>query len=128
MVILLDPIDLQLLEKRRLPGRFRRLSMVGSIQGRVVLIFVTNTKSSQREIIRKYIPSFVFHIFNWTFISFIQSILLFAIAAPTYTLLLTTQFEPDLSSADIAFVAIELGLILTEYIADQQQWGMNSSP
>ena len=102
--------------------------MVGSIQGRVVLIFVTNTKSSQREIIRKYIPSFVFHIFNWTFISFIQSILLFAIAAPTYTLLLTTQFEPDLSSADIAFVAIELGLILTEYIADQQQWGMNSSP
>jgi steroid 5-alpha reductase family enzyme len=79
----------------------------------------------QREIIRKNVPKAVFHVFNWTFISFIQSILLFLLAAPAYILLLATKFEPDLSSADVAYVAIELGLILTEYLADEQQWGKN---
>lgn len=79
-----------------------------------------------REVIRQYIPKFAFHVFNWTFISFIQSILLFLIAAPAYTILLASTIEPDLTSADIASVAIELALILTEYIADQQQWGKHA--
>ncbi|KAK4146969.1 uncharacterized protein C8A04DRAFT_9298 [Dichotomopilus funicola] len=78
------------------------------------------------EIIRQYIPKFAFHVFNWTFISFIQSILLFLIAAPVYTILLASTIEPDLTSADIASVAIELALILTEYIADEQQWGKHA--
>jgi steroid 5-alpha reductase family enzyme len=73
-------------------------------------------------IVRRQVPKIAFHILNWTFISFMQSILLFLIAAPAYTLLLATQFEPELSSADLAFTAIELGLILTEWFADQQQW------
>lgn len=71
-------------------------------------------------------PKFAFHLFNWTFISFIQSILLFALAAPVYTLLLSTQFEPNLTSGDFAYVSVELGLILIEWFADQQQWGMNN--
>ncbi|KAL2168188.1 hypothetical protein VTG60DRAFT_305 [Thermothelomyces hinnuleus] len=79
------------------------------------------------EIIRQQVPKVVFHIFNWTFISFIQSILLFAIAAPVYTILLASTIEPDLSSADIASVAVELGLILIEYIADEQQWVYQSA-
>jgi steroid 5-alpha reductase family enzyme len=62
-------------------------------------------------------------VFNWTFISFIQSILLFAIAAPVYIILLASTIEPGLTSADVAYVSIELGLILTEWFADQQQWG-----
>lgn len=66
----------------------------------------------------------MFHLFNWTFISFIQSILLFLIAAPVYVILLASTIEPEVSSADIAFLAIELGLVLTEYLADHQQWGM----
>lgn len=66
----------------------------------------------------------MFHLFNWTFISFIQSILLFLIAAPVYVILLASTIEPDVGSADIAFLAIELGLVLTEYLADHQQWGM----
>jgi steroid 5-alpha reductase family enzyme len=70
----------------------------------------------------------VFHVFNWTFISFIQSVLLFMIAAPVYPILLASTIDSDLTSADIAAVAMELGLILTEYIADEQQWGMSKPP
>ncbi|KAL2156046.1 hypothetical protein VTH82DRAFT_791 [Thermothelomyces myriococcoides] len=79
------------------------------------------------EIIRQHVPRIVFHVFNWTFISFIQSILLFAISAPAYIILLASTIEPDLSSADIASVAFELGLILVEYIADEQQWVYQSA-
>lgn len=77
----------------------------------------------KREIIQKQVPKIVFHIFNWTFISFIQSILLFLLAAPVYTIMLATHFEPNVTSADLAYVAVELGLVLIEWFADQQQWG-----
>ncbi|KAK5664057.1 hypothetical protein OQA88_271 [Cercophora sp. LCS_1] len=79
------------------------------------------------EIIRKHVPKALFHVFNWTFISFIQSILLFMLAAPVYTILLTAQFEPDVTHADLAYVAVELGLILTEWFADQQQWDFHGA-
>ncbi|KAK4217970.1 hypothetical protein QBC37DRAFT_413654 [Rhypophila decipiens] len=79
------------------------------------------------EIIRQYVPKFVFHVFNWTFISFIQSVLLYALAVPVYTLLLSTQFEPNLTSADFAYLAVELGLVLTEWFADQQQWDFHGA-
>ena len=76
-----------------------------------------------REIVRRQIPKSAFHVFNWTFISFIQSILLFLIAAPVYNILLASTIEPNATGADMVYVAIELGLILTEYFADDQQWG-----
>jgi steroid 5-alpha reductase family enzyme len=79
------------------------------------------------EIVRQHVPKAVFHVFNWTFISFIQSILLFLIAAPAYTVLLASTIEPQLTSADLAYMAIELGLVLTEYIADEQQWTYQSA-
>lgn len=81
--------------------------------------------AQSREIIRRYIPKAVFHVFNWTFISFIQSILLFLIAAPVYVILLASKIEPEITSSDIAYLAMELGLVLVEHIADQQQWGMS---
>jgi steroid 5-alpha reductase family enzyme len=65
----------------------------------------------------------VFHIFNWIFISFIQSILVFLLSAPVYSLLLAAQFEPEITTSDIAYIAVELGLIVIEAVADQQQWG-----
>lgn len=74
-------------------------------------------------IIRKYVGSFLFHVFNWTFISFIQSILLFLLAAPVYPILLSTQFEPEIQGSDLAFVALDVGLVIFEVFADQQQWG-----
>ncbi|KAL1873451.1 hypothetical protein VTK73DRAFT_949 [Phialemonium thermophilum] len=79
------------------------------------------------EIIRSKVPSFLFHIFNWTFISFIQSVLLFAIAAPVYPVLLSTKFDPKITSADIAYLVVELGLILIEVFADQQQWNFQNA-
>lgn len=69
-------------------------------------------------------PKSVFHVFNWTFISFVQSILLFLLAAPVYTILLASTVEPDVTSSDMAYLAVELGLLLLEHLADQQQWGM----
>lgn len=69
------------------------------------------------------LPKWAFHILNWTFISFIQSVLLYMLASPAYVLLLATQFEPELTTADIGFTIMELGLILIEFIADHQQWG-----
>ncbi|RYP83222.1 hypothetical protein DL769_001418 [Monosporascus sp. CRB-8-3] len=74
------------------------------------------------EIIRGKVPPALFFIFNITFISFIQSILLSLLAAPTYVILLTTQFEPEITTADLAYFAIELLLILSEWFSDQQQW------
>lgn len=72
-------------------------------------------------------PAWVFHIFNWTFISFIQSALLFALSAPTYVILLASQLEPDLKPTDYAFIAAELALIAGEFIADQQQWNYHGA-
>ena len=78
-----------------------------------------------REIIRGQVPSWAFHILNWTFISFIQSILLFALAAPAYIVLLSTKFEPGLTDLDMSFLSVGLGLIVIEIFADQEQWGMS---
>ncbi|KAI0002818.1 DUF1295-domain-containing protein [Xylariaceae sp. FL0662B] len=74
------------------------------------------------EIVRGYVPPPLFFVFNVTFISFYQSVLLFFLAAPTYIILLASQFEKEATTADFAFTAIELGLILSEWFSDQQQW------
>ncbi|KIH92200.1 hypothetical protein SPBR_02885 [Sporothrix brasiliensis 5110] len=74
------------------------------------------------EIVKNAVPKWLFHIFNLTFIAFFQSVLLFAIAAPAYTLLLTGTIERDLTFADAAFAAVEICIVAFEYVADQQQW------
>ncbi|OTB08359.1 hypothetical protein M426DRAFT_316983 [Hypoxylon sp. CI-4A] len=74
------------------------------------------------EIIRGKVPPVLFFIFNITFISFIQSILLFLLAAPTYIILLASNFEQQVTAADLAFASIQLGLVLSEWFSDQQQW------
>lgn len=67
-------------------------------------------------------PAFFF-LLNVTFISFLQSILLFLLAAPTYIVLLASKFEQDITAADISFTVVQLGLIASEWFSDQQQWG-----
>lgn len=75
-------------------------------------------------IIMKQVPKPVFFLFNVTFISFIQSVLLFAFsAAPAYNILLASRFEPEITAADWMYFYIELGLVLSEWISDGQQWG-----
>jgi steroid 5-alpha reductase family enzyme len=81
-----------------------------------------------RPIIRRNIPKWAFFIFNVTFISLIQSILLMAFsAAPAYTILLSSQFEKDITAADLAYFFIEFGLILSEWVSDGQQWDFHAA-
>ena len=77
-----------------------------------------------REIVRDHIPAFLFFLLNVTFIAFIQSVLLMAFsAAPAYAILVSTQYESEITVADIAFFAIEVCLVVSEFISDGQQWG-----
>ena len=77
-----------------------------------------------REILKKYVPGFVWFIFNLTFISFYQSVLLFAFSGvPAYAILLSSQFESKVTAADILYFAVEVALVLSEFISDGQQWG-----
>lgn len=76
-----------------------------------------------REIIQKHIPVWAFKILNVTFISFMQSIILFLLAAPVYPILLSTQFQHDVGFSDVAFLAWQLSLVTSEWFSDQQQWG-----
>jgi len=76
-----------------------------------------------RPIIRGAIPRWAFFVFNCTFISFMQSFLLMAFASfPVYTILLASKLQPEITAADDAFFALEIGLILSEWISDGQQW------
>ncbi|CAK7563239.1 MAG: hypothetical protein SEPTF4163_001102 [Sporothrix epigloea] len=74
------------------------------------------------NIVKDAIPLWLFFLLNVVFISFIQSVLLFSIAVPAYTLLLSNTIEPGLGLGDIIFAAAEIGLVAFEYVADQQQW------
>ncbi|OAA58421.1 hypothetical protein SPI_06494 [Niveomyces insectorum RCEF 264] len=80
------------------------------------------------EIVKNAIPAWLFHVFNLTFISFFQSILLFFISAPAYVLLLASaRGPPELTAADVVFPAAQLGLVLVEWFADQQQWAYQTA-
>ncbi|KAH8673635.1 hypothetical protein BX600DRAFT_455838 [Xylariales sp. PMI_506] len=74
------------------------------------------------EIVRRNIHPVFFFILNVTFISFIQSVLLYFLAAPTYTILLASQIEQNVTPIDIAFTTVQLALVLIEWFSDQQQW------
>ncbi|KAK6841395.1 hypothetical protein PG987_002255 [Apiospora arundinis] len=89
--------------------------------------YTVGSEDYRWEIIRKQVHPALFFIFNATFISFIQSILLFMLAAPTYTILLTTQHEPDLTTADLVFTGVQLLLVVSEWFSDQQQWDFQSA-
>ncbi|KAG6083526.1 hypothetical protein E4U30_000848 [Claviceps sp. LM220 group G6] len=74
------------------------------------------------EIVKSKIPGIIFFFFNVTFISTIQSVLLFAISGvPAYTILLASRFEPEPRTADYVYLAVQLGLVLSEWVSDGQQ-------
>ncbi|KAG6365230.1 hypothetical protein INS49_006839 [Diaporthe citri] len=79
------------------------------------------------EIIQSKVPWWAFTLLNITFISFTQSVLLFSLAAPAYPILLSIQFQPDLTWLDIVFTIFQVGLITTEWFADQQQWDFQNA-
>ncbi|KKP02165.1 hypothetical protein THAR02_05751 [Trichoderma harzianum] len=80
-------------------------------------------------IVKAQLNSVVWFIFNVTFISFIQSILLYLFSCvPAYVILLSSQFEPEVQAVDLVFAGVEILLVLSEWISDGQQWGMLNSP
>jgi hypothetical protein len=79
---------------------------------------------SCRAILQQYVPRFVWFLFNVTFISFYQSALLFSFSCvPAYAILCSTKFEQDVTTADIVFALIMVGLVYSEWVSDGQQWG-----
>ncbi|KAJ4425012.1 hypothetical protein N0V82_000294 [Gnomoniopsis sp. IMI 355080] len=89
--------------------------------------YTVGSEDYRWEIIQKHIPVWAFKLLNVTFISFMQSIILFLLAAPVYPILLTTQFRPDLGASDVAFLAWELGLVTSEWVSDGQQWHFHNA-
>ena len=66
----------------------------------------------------------IFSVFDLVFIALIQNILIFLFSsAPSYVILLTSRFEPDITTADLAFFAAEIALVISELVSDGQQWG-----
>ncbi|KAI1854813.1 hypothetical protein JX265_002452 [Neoarthrinium moseri] len=84
--------------------------------------YTVGSEDYRWEIVRAHVHPIIFFVLNVTFISFIQSVLLFLIAAPTYAVLLASQHEQQITTADIAFTTIQLALVVTEWFSDQQQW------
>ncbi|KAL3964731.1 hypothetical protein VFPBJ_03544 [Purpureocillium lilacinum] len=80
------------------------------------------------EIVKSKVPAFVFFLFNVTFISFIQSVLLFAFSCvPAYAILLSTRIEPNLTAADFAYFSVEVALVISEWFSDGQQWAYQTA-
>jgi steroid 5-alpha reductase family enzyme len=84
-------------------------------------------------IIKDYVGPVGMFIFNITFISFGQSILLALVTFPAYVLLLTERLATydgpikAWSPTDTAIAAVMLALIATSYLADQQQWNFHAA-
>ncbi|EWZ99085.1 hypothetical protein NW765_009014 [Fusarium oxysporum] len=79
-------------------------------------------------ILQQYVPRFVWFLFNVTFISFYQSALLFSFSCvPAYAILCSTKFEQDVTTADIVFALIMVGLVYSEWVSDGQQWDYHAA-
>lgn len=79
-------------------------------------------------IVKSKINSIVWFIFNVTFISFFQCILLYLFSCvPTYVILLSSQLEPGIQPADLAFFGFQLLLVASEWISDGQQWAYQTA-
>ncbi|PKK48567.1 hypothetical protein CI102_6267 [Trichoderma harzianum] len=79
-------------------------------------------------IVKAQLNSVVWFIFNVTFISFIQSILLYLFSCvPAYVILLSSQFEPEVQAVDMVFAGVEILLVLSEWISDGQQWAYQTA-
>jgi hypothetical protein len=70
------------------------------------------------------VPGVAWFIFNVTFISFFQSALLFLFSGvPAYAILLSTKFEPEITTADRFYFLVEVSLVVSEWFSDGQMWG-----
>lgn len=76
-----------------------------------------------RAIVQKYVHPVIFSVFNLVFIAFIQNVLIFLFSsAPSYVILLTSMFNPDITMADLGFFGLTIALVISEFFSDGQQW------
>ncbi|KAF4991929.1 hypothetical protein FGRMN_7483 [Fusarium graminum] len=79
-------------------------------------------------ILQKYVPKFIWFLFNVTFISFIQSVLLFSFSCvPAYAILVSTKFEQNITASDVVFFLTMVGLVYSEWVSDGQQWDFHAA-
>ncbi|KAH6610763.1 hypothetical protein Trco_000783 [Trichoderma cornu-damae] len=79
-------------------------------------------------IVKARLNSVVWFVFNVTFISIFQSILLYLFSCvPAYVILLSSQFEPAIQAVDLVFFGVEILLVLSEWISDGQQWAFQTA-
>ncbi|OJK03160.1 hypothetical protein ASPACDRAFT_1865132 [Aspergillus aculeatus ATCC 16872] len=83
------------------------------------------------KIVRSWVNDnrFVFFLFNITFISLIQPLLLLLITAPTYNFLCLAQIAEHRSFElpDLIFSRVAFFFLLIEYFSDQQQWNFQTA-
>ena len=86
------------------------------------------------EILREYISPPLFFVFNVTFISLAQSVLLFLITTPTYLILLASRIASPSgnpvgvwSITDLILSRLLGACVLLCFFADQQQWNFQTA-
>lgn len=79
------------------------------------------------EIVQSKVPRPIFFLFNVTFISTWQSILLFLVSTPIYILLLLNRHNDEMTVADNAFTTGIITLVALTMVSDQQQWAYYSA-
>jgi len=74
------------------------------------------------EILRTKIPTWLFQVFNLTFIAIIQNILLFLLALPTHNAAIIPVKERSLKTSDYILAFLTLVTLALEFTADNQQY------
>lgn len=92
-----------------------------------ILVCCTIGLISCRDVLKEKIHPALFFVFNVAFISLAQSVLLFMVSTPTYVMLLTSRLTEKMETPDIIFARVLMGLVVVEFFADQQQWGIPST-
>ncbi|KAF7718429.1 Uncharacterized protein PECH_005908 [Penicillium ucsense] len=82
------------------------------------------------EIVRSQVNNtFLFTIFDFTFIAVAQSLLLLLITAPTYAFVVAAynQSSEVFTPADLFFSRSTIFILIVEFFADQQQWDFQTA-
>ncbi|KAI6834626.1 DUF1295-domain-containing protein [Hortaea werneckii] len=79
------------------------------------------------NIIKDKIGAFGLFILNIVFISSVQSVLLWAVTAPAYILLLSTRLSPSMQTPDYVISRAMIGLVILEFFADNQMWNFQQA-
>ncbi|KAI0648906.1 DUF1295-domain-containing protein [Trametes meyenii] len=83
-------------------------------------LFNLNDEDYRWAIVRQKIPTWLFQLFNFVFIAFIQNIILFLLGVPTQ--LAAVQQPSKLSTSDYILAVLALVDIAAEFVSDNQQY------